>query len=140
MKRENTDKIRARILALIESEFESDAAFERALGLANKTVNNWRRGRSASFMRMLPELSERFRVNVGELMDMPLRRDTSELSEEELHLLHLYRRSRSMPEKMRHALRETLEKTISLYISTYAEIKQKNSRPGSRKKGQDKAT
>ena len=30
MKQDNTERIRARILALIESEFESDAAFERA--------------------------------------------------------------------------------------------------------------
>ena len=123
MKNENTEKIRARILSLIESEYESDAAFERAFGIPDKTVNNWRRGRSASFMRMLPELSERFRVNVGELLDMPLRRDTSELSEEELHLLHLYRKSRQMPERMRGALRETLEKTIELYLSTYSELK-----------------
>ena len=119
---------------MIESEFESDAAFERAMNIPTKTVNNWRRGRSSSFMRMLPQLSERFRVNVGELMDMPLKKDTSELSEEELHLLHLYRRSRSMPEKMRHALRETIEMTINLYISTYAEVKQKAKRSSPRKK------
>jgi len=128
MKNENTEKIRARILSLIESEYESDAAFERAFGLVDKTVNNWRRGRSASFMRMLPKLSETFRVNIGELMDMPLRRDTSELSEDELHLLHLFRKSRAMPQKMRAALRETLEKTIELYISTYSEIKRGDKR------------
>ena len=69
MKNENTDKIRAKILNLIESEYESDAAFERALGLGDKTVNNWRRGRSASFMRMLPRLCDTFRVNITELMD-----------------------------------------------------------------------
>lgn len=136
--KENTERIRARILALIESEYESDAAFERAMGIADKTVNNWRRGRSASFMRMLPELSERFKVNIGELMDIPLRRDTSELSEEELHLLHLFRRSRSMPEKMRHALRETLEKTITLYISSYSEIKSASSARAKRKSQENK--
>ena len=73
MKQDNTERIRARILALIESEFESDAAFERAMGLGDKTVNNWRRARSSSFMNMLPRLSETFKVNIGELMDMPLR-------------------------------------------------------------------
>lgn len=125
MKNENTEKIRERILSLIDAEFESDAAFERALGIPDKTVNNWRRGRSASFMRMLPRLSETFRVNVGELLNIPLRRDTSELSEEELHLLHLYRKSRAMPDKMRHALRETLEMTIELYIKSVSEVKAK---------------
>lgn len=133
MKNENTEKIRERILSLIDSEFESDAAFERAVGIPDKTVNNWRRGRSASFMRMLPTLSEKFRVNVGELLNIPLRRDTSELSEEELHLLHLYRKSRIMPDKMRHALRETLEMTIELYIKSLSEVKA-TSRGGTKKK------
>ena len=125
MKSEATERIRARILGLIESEFESDAAFERAMEIPDKTVNNWRRGMSASFMRMLPELSERFRVNIGELMDIPLRKDTSELSEDELKLLHLYRRSRALPQKMRQALRENLESTINLYIASYQDVKEK---------------
>ena len=125
MTAENNEKIRQRILSLIDTEFESDAAFERALGLRDKTVNNWRRGRSASYMKMLPVLSERFSVNVGELLDIPLRKDTSELSEDELHLLHLYRRSRTMPPKMRAALRETMESLITLYIKSASEIKAK---------------
>ena len=123
MKNANTEGIREKVISLIEAGFESDAAFERAMEIPEKTVNNWRRGRSASFMKMLPLLSERFRVNIGELMDIPLRRDTSELSEEELHLLHLYRKSRSMPQKMRTALRETLETTINLYITSAAEYR-----------------
>ena len=126
MNGENEEKIRERILSLIDSEFESDAAFERTVGLPEKTVNNWRRGRSASYMKMLPQLSEQFRVNVGELLDMPLRTDTSELSEDELHLLLLYRKSRTMPQKLRTALRETLENTINLYIRSASELKSKN--------------
>ena len=125
MTSENNEKIRQRILSLIDSEFESDAAFERAMGLRDKTVNNWRRGLSASYMKMLPTLSERFSVNVGELLDIPLRKDTSELSEEELHILHLYRRARTMPQPMRNALRETIENTINMYISSYQTVKQK---------------
>ena len=114
----NKENIREKVLSLIESEFESDAAFERAMQLPTKTVNNWRRGRSSSYMRLLPTLSERFKVNIGELFDMPLKKDTSELSEEELHLLKLYRKARTMPIKMRTALRETLEMTINLYLSS----------------------
>lgn len=124
MNKEATEKIRARVLSLIDSQFESDAAFERALSLKEKTVNNWRRGRSASFIRILPTLSEKFGVNVGELLDMPLKKDTSELSEEELHLLHLYRKSRVLPQRMRTALRETLETTINLYIISHTESKE----------------
>lgn len=125
MNREDSERVREKVLSLIDSEYESDAAFERSFGLAEKTVNNWRRGRSSSYMKMLPELSEAFRVNVGELLDMPLRADTSELSEEELHLLHLYRKSRTMPQKLRVALRDTLENVINLYIKSSNEIKSK---------------
>lgn len=134
MKNENVERIRARVLSLIESEFESDAAFERALGLSDKTVNNWRRARSSSFTKMLPKLAEAFKVNIGELMDMPLRRDTSELSDEELQLLRLYRRSRALPETMRRALRETLETTINLYITANNEMKEAPKRRGPSKK------
>ena len=118
MTKENTEKIRERVLSLIDAEFDSDASFERAMQLGEKTVNNWRRRRSSSFMKILPTLAEKFGVNVSELLDMPLRGDSSELSDEELHLLHLYRRSRTLPKEMRSALRETLETTINLYIST----------------------
>ena len=123
MKNESSDKVREKILSLIDAEFESDAAFERAMELPDKTVSNWRRARSSSYMNMLPTLSEAFRVNVGELLDIPLRRDTSELSEEELHLLHLYRKSRTMPPKMRLALRESMESLIGLYITSANEIR-----------------
>ncbi|MBO5907822.1 MAG: hypothetical protein J6Q85_06710 [Clostridia bacterium] len=128
MSKENTEKIRERILSLISSEYESDAAFERSMGLAEKTVNNWRRGRSSSFMKMLPSLSEKFSVNVSELLDIPLRRDTSELSEDELHLLHLYRKSRTMPPEMREGLRETLEGMIRLYLSSCEKMKGRETR------------
>ena len=128
MNKENAERVRERILSLIDAEFESDAAFERAMGLSEKTVNNWRRGRSASYMKMLPRLSEEFRVNVGELLDMPLRQNTSELSEDELHLLHLYRKSRTMPQKLRQALRETIEQTIELYIKSAGEFKGKGTK------------
>ena len=133
---ESNEKIRQRILSLIDTEFESDAAFERAMGLRDKTVNNWRRGRSASYMKMLPLLSERFSVNVGELLDMPLRKDTSELSEDELHILHLYRRSRTMPPKMRAALKDTIENLITLYIRSASELKaQKREKKKKEKEG-----
>ena len=38
MKNDNTAVIRDKILALIEAEYESDAAFERAVGLADKAT------------------------------------------------------------------------------------------------------
>ena len=123
IKREDAEKIRARILFLIESEFESDAAFERALSLADKTVSNWRRGRSSSYMRMLPSLSALFGVNISELLDMPLMKNTSELSDDELKLLNAYRSTASLPPKMRAALFETLEGVIRLYTASATEAK-----------------
>ena len=117
--KENTEKIRERVLSLIDSEFESDAAFEREMSLAEKTVNNWRRGRSSSFMRILPELSILFGVNIGELYDIPIREDSSELSEEELELLTLYRRAHILPKKQRLALKTTIEATINMYLASH---------------------
>ncbi len=117
--KENTEKIRERVLSLIDSEFESDAAFEREMSLAEKTVNNWRRGRSSSFMRILPELSILFGVNIGELYDIPIREDSSELSEEELELLTLYRRAHILPKKHRLALKTTIEATINMYLASH---------------------
>ncbi len=128
MKNGNTERIREKLLSLIEAEYESDAAFERTVGLAEKTVNNWRRGRSASFMRMLEELSGVFRMNVGELMDIPLSSTSAELSEDELRLVTLYRKTRTMPQKMRHALGETLDNTINMYITAHQEMKRNERR------------
>ncbi len=114
--KENIDRIRARLFDLIGAEFESDAAFERAMGLPDKTVNNWRRERSASFMKMLPALADLFRLPLGEFLDLPLPHDGAELSEEEWHLLRLFRRARTLPKARRAALAQTLETVIRLYL------------------------
>ena len=119
-KNETVLRTRERVLALIESDFESDAAFERALGLADKTVNNWRRGRSASFMKMLVRLAEVFHISLSDLCDVPLSRQNAELSEEELHLLHMYRRARTLSKPERLALAKTIESTIDLYLKSRA--------------------
>ena len=124
MEKENIRAIGERIFSLIASEYESDAAFERALGLKDKTVNNWRRGKSASYMKMLPRLCEVFRVSVSDLLNMPLRSERAELSEAELHLLHLYRRSRTLPKPQREALAKTLESVITLYLESQSAQKE----------------
>lgn len=118
MKKENQTKTKERVLALIDSEFESDAAFERAMGLAEKTVNNWRRERSASYMKMLPELAEKFDVTVTDLLDIPQKKEGDELSEEERELLTMYKSTRTLSAEKREALRKTLASVISLYVET----------------------
>ncbi len=124
MKRENDKDICGKVISLIESEYDSDAAFERAAGLAPKTVNNWRRGKSSSYMRMLPELAELFEVSVGEILDMPVTGDR-DLSDDEAELLTLYRKSGVLSPKQRLALFKTLGSVIELYISSAPQKKSK---------------
>ena len=126
--KENQEKVRERVLLLIDAEFGSDAAFERTMGLAQKTVNNWRRERSSSYMKMLPEISEKFGINIGELLDMPVRHDTSELSDDEIRLLQSYRRTRTLPKELRDALCQTIDGVIDLYVHSSQQLKESKRR------------
>ena len=123
MNSEAIKQTREKVLEFIESEYESDAAFEREMGLPSKTVNNWRRERSSSFMKMLPKLADGFEVSVGELLAMPITRDTSELSDDEIELLSLYRKCALLSPKQKIALEKTLESVINLYLSSAPEKK-----------------
>lgn len=118
MTKESTAYTRERVIALIESEYESDAAFEREMDLAPKTVNNWRRGRSASFMKMLPRLAEDFDVSISELLDVPIHKDASDLSDDEMEILTLYRKTAFLAPKQRIALAKTLRSLINLYLES----------------------
>lgn len=110
------EALRERLLLLIETEFESDAAFERALGLPPKTVNNWRRERSSSYMKMLPELARAFSVSLEALLNIPLSKIASDLSDDEVEVLTLYRETSVLPRAQREALKTTLETTMRLYL------------------------
>ena len=123
MKNEANVTTRDKILALIDSEYESDAAFERELELPAKTVNTWRSGRSSSYMKMLPRLAAAFDVSVGEILDIPLTGNTSDLSEDEVQLLTLYRKCRILSAKQRVALTDTLHTVIELYLNSAADKK-----------------
>ena len=83
-------------------------------------------------MSILPELSEKFGVNVGELLDIPIHKDTSELSEDEIALLTLYRKTCVLSPKQRIALARTLESVIELYIGSAAP----KTKRGTRKSGE----
>ena len=118
MKRADMTYTKERVLALIENEYESDAAFEREMGLPPKTVNNWRRGRSSSFMRMLPRFAEDFDISLGELLDVPIHKDASDLSDDEMEILTLYRKTAFLAPKQRIALAKTLRSLINLYLES----------------------
>ena len=122
MKKESVESVRRRVTELIDSEFASDAAFERAAALPVKTVDNWRRGRSSSFMRMLPALAELFRVGVDDLLNLP-RPEALTLTEEERRLVELYRTAASLPEGARHDLLSAIEGTVRLYLSAAEKIR-----------------
>ena len=117
-----------RIISLIDSEFDSDASFEREVGLAPKTVNNWRRGRSASFMKMLPRLAEVFEVSVTELLDVPISSAGQDLSEDEIELLTLYRKCSGLSARQRLSLSKTLESVINLYLNSIPEKRKTRAR------------
>ncbi len=123
---ESAKETREKILNLIESEYDSDAAFEREMGLASKTVNNWRREKSSSYMKMLPALAQSFDISVSELLDVPITHDSSDLSDDEIELLTLYRKCSILTAKQRLALSKTLEEVINLYLSSAPESKRKS--------------
>ncbi len=122
-----------RLVALIDDEYDSDAAFERELGLPPKTVNNWRRGRSSSYMRMLPRLAECFGVSISALLDMPIGQDSSELSEDEAELLNEYRRASSLSQKEKAALKRSLLEIIGLYTTSREKTSSRAPRRGVKK-------
>ena len=53
----DAERIREKVLRLIDLKYESDVAFERAADLPPKTVSNWRRGRSTSYMKQLAKIA-----------------------------------------------------------------------------------
>ncbi|MBO5051849.1 MAG: hypothetical protein J6D31_06605 [Clostridia bacterium] len=109
------------IFSLIEMRYGSDAAFERAANLPPKTVNNWRRGRSSSYMKMLPELAGLFGVSVRDLLQTEEgERDGVRLTAEEHELLTLFRATDGLPDRERAALTETIRNTIDLYLASRA--------------------
>ena len=116
MTSDSTKKTCDAVLSLIDSKFSSDAEFERVANIVPKTVNNWRRGKSASFMKMLPELAEIFGVTVNELADPE--GASRNLSSDEQELLMLYRFAEYLPKEEKEALNRTIKSTIELYVNS----------------------
>ena len=107
------------IFSLIELRYGSDAAWERAANLPPKTVNNWRRGRSSSYMKMLPELAALFDVSVRDLLHTEEgKNDSPRLTAEEQELLALFRAAGTLSDRERAALTETIRNTIDLYLAS----------------------
>jgi transcriptional regulator with XRE-family HTH domain len=119
MKSEIVEKLRVRVLSLVEQEYTSDADFERELGLKDKTVSNWRRGLSASFVKLAPEVAEAFGLTLSELMDIAPSRDAYDLSDDEVHLLTLFRKTSALQKEQRKALLDSIESLTILYLKSH---------------------
>ncbi len=107
---EKGDAVRKNLLDLISERFGSDAELERAAALPPKTVSNWRRGRSSSYMRMLPMLADLLGVRTFDLLP------STEGDAGEARLVRLWRETASLSDAERAALSETLEAVIRLYL------------------------
>lgn len=112
----SADHIGAQLLAVMEQKGISDAALERDLGLTPKTVSNWRRGRSHSYMRYLTEVCDYLGISSGSLLSTAERGESLSLSEEETELLLSYRRVAHLKSSRRRALRETFSALVELYL------------------------
>ena len=66
------------ILDLIKINYSSDVAFEEAAGLKRKTVDNWKRGLSKSYLKMIPKLCELFNVKPDYILGIEIPDATSE--------------------------------------------------------------
>ena len=107
------ENVSKNLFHLIELTFSSDAAFERAAGLPAKTVSNWRRGRSATYMKMLPQLAAVLGVTPRELLadDSPLQEESTES-----RLWQAMRRANNLPKEERERLYHALEGVIALAL------------------------
>lgn len=104
--------IAERLFRLIDAAYPSDAAFERACGLPAKTVSNWRRGRSETYLKQLPALAQALGVSCQALIA-----DTADgESTAEGRLWHALSLSRSLPDDKRQALLDTLVSVIRLAV------------------------
>ena len=57
-----------RIKFLIDQHYNSNAEFERDMGLKPTTVNNWRRGLSDGFLKIIPELAIKLKTSSAYLL------------------------------------------------------------------------
>ena len=91
------------------------AAFERALNLPQKTVSNWRRGVSHSYLSMLPQIAYLLSTTTDHLLGNEEKADAEWAREAEcLHALFV--KAKKLPPHRREALYHTLEDVMKLYF------------------------
>lgn len=110
MEKGKHDPAREELLRLIAERFGSDAAFERAAGLAPRTVSNWRRGRSASYLKLLPQLGELLGTRPSDLFILGEEGDAGEAA-----LVRAWRETAHLPPQRRKRIADAVSALIRLY-------------------------
>ena len=113
MTKQDNRLIGERVCRLIGEQYTTDAAFEREAGLAPKTVSNWRRGRSASFMKCLPGICKVLGVEPEEILTGEPSQKRA-LTREESILLEAFRAARGLSPAERASLLQTMLSVIRL--------------------------
>lgn len=65
---DSKEKARMNIISSIEDQYDSFREFEKEMDLKPATVTEWKRGRSSTFMDMLPEIADELGVSVDLLL------------------------------------------------------------------------
>lgn len=65
---DSRETARRRIISWIEESYDSYKEFEEELNLKQTTVTEWKRGRSNTFMNILPEIAEEFGTTTDYLL------------------------------------------------------------------------
>lgn len=100
-------------LTLIKSNYESDASFERKYNLPQRTVNDWKRGKSTSYMQNILLYARDFGVSVECLLgdgDRELTPKDIAISKIHTMLNELDEETVAMIEKQTSALTEEQQK------------------------------
>ena len=110
-----TGQVCTRICEAIIAAQMTYAAFERAMGLPPKTVSNWRRGVSHSYLSMLPQISQLLSTTPDVLLGN-FEKAEEEWTKEAEYLHTLFAKAKHLPPHRREALYRTLEDVMKLYF------------------------
>ena len=110
-----TGQVCMRICQAVQNAKMTYAAFERALGVPPKTVSNWRRGASHSYLSMLPQISQLLSTTPDVLLGN-LEKAEEEWAREAECLHALFVKAKKLPPHRREALYHTLEDVMKLYF------------------------
>lgn len=116
MQNEYAKRVGENLFRVVKQKFRSNAAFEREAGLPAKTMNNWQRGRSASYLKILPQLADVLGVPLVVLTAVQPE-DGETLTDHELELLRIYRSLLPLSEEKRDRFVRSIAELASLLVA-----------------------